>query len=489
MKPKEDLRELIYNQDRKIDNLINRLKNNKAISETNKQLLLDFREKSRSKHLSKCRIEIQLQSLYRIAPYAPDDLKKATQKDVEKIMAEILDKHYSPWTIETIKAVLKSFFRWMRDVPKTDPAPIEVRWIERCTPPNKLSKEDLITEEDLTKMINSTPNTMHKGAMSSLHEGAIRPGSEFLGMRIKDVSFFEDYAVIRVRGKMEKKNGDREVYLVRSHDLLRAWVDNHPFKNDPEHPLWIVTTDMKKRIRPEEHKGICWNCGRQNDLEKLLHPEQQVSSNGRTDPLCSRCEANLNLEKLYGKVISLKYLNKILKEAAKKAGIKKRIYGYLFRHSGATILYGTIGEALAKRVMGHSADTRCARVYNHLNNDDLLDGVKRANGLPEDEKKIEPTGVCPKCSHPNGYGAATCSRCGMCLSLEAAIEVKIKEEDELEYKARSKKLLDFVENNPRLLKTLGEELEKAQAAGNTADSKEPPSITQVCGKDKIGNAV
>ncbi|MBU4246457.1 MAG: hypothetical protein KKE71_05415, partial [Nanoarchaeota archaeon] len=106
MKPKEDLRELIYNQDRKIDNLINRLKNNKAISETNKQLLLDFREKSRSKHLSKCRIEIQLQSLYRIAPYAPDDLKKATQKDVEKIMAEILDKHYSPWTIETIKAVL-----------------------------------------------------------------------------------------------------------------------------------------------------------------------------------------------------------------------------------------------------------------------------------------------------------------------------------------------------------------------------------------------
>jgi integrase len=62
---------------------------------------------------------------------------------------------------------------------------------------------------------------------------------------------------------------------------------------------------------------------------------------------------------------------KRLKTMAKHAGIGKRIYPHLFRHSRATFLAGYLTEAQLCAFMGWTISSAMPRVYVHLNGQDL----------------------------------------------------------------------------------------------------------------------
>ncbi|MGQ9782137.1 MAG: tyrosine-type recombinase/integrase [Nitrososphaeria archaeon] len=81
------------------------------------------------------------------------------------------------------------------------------------------------------------------------------------------------------------KTGSRKILLVHSVPLIKAWLERHPSKDNPEAWLWC---------------GI----GYTNKNSMLTHQS----------------------------------LKKILVECARRAGIKKHVYPHLFRHSRATEL-------------------------------------------------------------------------------------------------------------------------------------------------------
>ena len=95
----------------------------------------------------------------------------------------------------------------------------------------------------------------------------------------------------------------------------------------------------------------------------------------------------------------LQALKRLRKNIAKKVNIKPRVdkkgnksskvHAYLFRHSRGTALYKDreIGEALAKKFMGHAPDSKMAAVYNHLNDEDVLDAIKQKHNLEEEKKE------------------------------------------------------------------------------------------------------
>ncbi|MDE1863685.1 MAG: tyrosine-type recombinase/integrase [Thaumarchaeota archaeon] len=73
------------------------------------------------------------------------------------------------------------------------------------------------------------------------------------------------------------------------------------------------------------------------------------------------------------RVFPLKYeaARKQISVLAKKAGIQKRIYPHLFRHSRATHLAGYLKEAQLCAHMGWTVGSQMARIYVHLNGSDL----------------------------------------------------------------------------------------------------------------------
>ncbi len=67
---------------------------------------------------------------------------------------------------------------------------------------NRKLPEEILTEEDIRKMINAAYNTRDKAIVSVLYESGCRVG-EFLCMKIKNVQFDRYGAIIVVCGKQD----------------------------------------------------------------------------------------------------------------------------------------------------------------------------------------------------------------------------------------------------------------------------------------------
>ncbi|MFH1472444.1 MAG: site-specific integrase [Nanoarchaeota archaeon] len=417
----QEMREAIYKHERKLQLLMKRIENNGSISPRNRELMMQFWKSTVARRLSKSRQEIILQSLLRFSAVSLVDWDKAEKKDIENIMAELQKQNLAETTIATMIAVLKSFWRWMHNLESSDKLPDTVRWL-KCgdtLKTSKLTKKDLLTPEDIIKMIDSTSDLQTKALVSSHYEASNRCG-ETLSAKVGSITFFEDYATYTVEFG---KTGKGEKVILQSFDLLRSWVEAHPFRHDLDHPLWIITSHMRKNRSPEEHKGVCWKCHKKTDLASAKKEIIKINKKDHEAIVCVHCGVDLNLEDLYGNPITLHYMLKIIKTAAKRAGIKKRVYSYLCRHSSGTFYYETLGEALAKKQMLHAPNTKMAGIYNHMNLESLVAGRKQAVGI-ENKTDKESNGVCWKCHHPNGYGASMCSKCSAPLNLEAAVNVK-----------------------------------------------------------------
>ena len=309
----------------------------KDIIPVNREHILRFISSLNAQGLTSFRQLGYVTKLKTLSSLCPKDFKEYTKQDIENVMSDLRrvkpnskTNVYSPHSINSFISGLKTFFRWMYDCEKGDPTPKIVSWLEKKKIPNNLRKEDLLTFDEVKRMCNATTNVMHKALIMCLYEGGMRAG-ELRSMTIRDVIFTTDYEVeITVRGKMEKTQGDRIIYLYKSYNALKSWVDMHPSNHDINAPLWINTTNRKGR---------------------------------------------------YGVVIKHDNLNFIIKNLSKNAGIEKRVFPHLFRHSRATELYDEVGEAIAKDFLGHSPDSAMASVYKHFNHDNIRDAMRKNNGI------------------------------------------------------------------------------------------------------------
>jgi integrase/recombinase XerD len=72
---------------------------------------------------------------------------------------------------------------------------------------------------------------------------------------------------------------------------------------------------------------------------------------------------------------------KRLKTLSKRAGIIKRIYPHLFRHSRATFLAGYLTEAQLCAYLGWTISSAMPRIYVHLNGHDIDEALTRVPAL------------------------------------------------------------------------------------------------------------
>ena len=423
----EDIQDDIFDFNRLSDRLVSKLNKDRNVSERNRELILEFKDHCLARGLSKARVTMYLRFLHKIARLLDKDFrsedknKEAQRKDIEKVMAHIEKKRYSENTKTTYKKLLKVFYKWLHGLEKYDRAPEIVRWMECKNYMSKLKKEDLLTEKEVRAMIRATNNIMHKALISVFYEGALRP-EELLTMQIRDVCLNKDHVKLMVRGKMRYVQGDRPVFLIRSYNLLKDWVYSHPFNENKAHPMWVNTTCIKYKKRD-----------------------------------------------LYGKVMSLANLSKTIKNIAVKAGVKTytavngkgekkvkvRVFPYLFRHSRATYYLKRYGGTITKKMLGHSPNSKTTQVYDHLNDEDTLDVMRKKSGLKTPEEEDKEFDVCPRCKHPLGFDETlSCPMCNAPLNIEGLLKVKEEEQNKEDKFRKLLKLAEIMERSPEIMKIL-----------------------------------
>jgi len=345
----------------------------KEYKKANSELMQKFFEDCYANGLSESRVRKYRATLRNLSAIIGKPFTEATKEDLKRAVARIEKSNYSEWTKHDYKVSIKKFWKWLKQT--EDFYPEEVRWIKTTIRRVKEKfPEELLTPEEVKKMIESADNIRDKSLISVLYESGCRVG-ELLAMRMKDVSFEGPACSIRLTGK----TGTRRVLLVTSTPYLANWISHSPLRKDPNAFVWI-------------------SIGTKNHCKRLKYE-------------------------------SVRYL---LKGAAEKAGINKKVNPHNFRHSRATFLANKLTEAQMCAYLGWVQGSDMPRVYVHLSGRDVDNAILEMHGLKkpdESEKQKERSNKrCEICGQVNEFEAKICRRCARPLDIESALEIQKKEE-------------------------------------------------------------
>ncbi len=386
----------VHKYGKRLERKITSIKEDKELSTHNRKKILEFQNHCIADGIGNARVLRYLNDLPKLAILLKKDFEKATKKDIENVLAAMEKEPLAPRTKLDFKVTVKKFYKWLNG---GEEYPESVRWVKTGEKRNNNKlPEDLLTEEEVKKMILITNHPRDRAIISVLWESGCRIG-ELIHIQIKHI-VFEDLVT---RVMLNGKTGMRRVPLIDSTPYLAEWINNHPFKDDPEAPLWVG-----------------------------------IGAVGRD------------------KILEYASIRKMLTQTAKKAGIKKKVNPHNFRHSRATMLAKNLTEAQMNQYMGWVKGSDMPATYVHLSGRDVDEAILKLRGMKPKEDKIESTLApkkCPRCGLSNKATGKFCSRCGGILDIQTAVSMQeeIKRRDE-----KFSKLLQDEETQKYLVKKMME---------------------------------
>lgn len=239
--------------------------------------------------------------------------------------------------------------------------------IKRSQSDRKLP-EDLLTPLEIEKMIDYSLSLRDKAYIATLYETGAREG-EIEELQIKHVNFDEHGAVVTIP---KGKTGSRRNRVVFAAGYLRHWLEVHPRKDNRDAWLWASSY--------EPDKCLCYST-----------------------------------------------IRDMLLRTAQRAGIQKKVYPHLFRHSRATYIAQHLTEQQMKVALGWTPNSPMASIYVHLSGKDLDKAILKMNGIEtggaEQDDALR-TIKCPRCKEIQDKKAAFCFKCGLPLTQEATATVE-----------------------------------------------------------------
>jgi integrase/recombinase XerD len=317
-----------------------------------------------------------------VTEYNLEDLEKITVEQVKEIVVNIMRKHgrngQESWYSQDTKKQLKHIIRFAktgsRFVPDTGELS-ELNFIKVRTPKDKLAREDLPTDDDCKELLRACGNSPMDKAMLAVHMEAGTRIKELLSMQIKHVVTDEYGAMIAVDGK----TGARKIRIVSSVPYLVKWINAHPYRDDPNHALFISTRNTTIMGCPLSYHGF----------------------------------------------------NQRLKKFCRIAGITKRIHSHLFRHREITKLAGKLTEPEQRIRHGWSKSSSMPSRYSHLNNQDVdnkmlqIMGIKK-KAVEEESQFIE----CQYCHIKHPIDTKYCETCAKPLDVVEAEKLQRESKEE-----------------------------------------------------------
>jgi len=322
--------------------------------------------------------------------------KEATAKDLEEFVLNyenrqpaLKSKQVGPQARNLVINIVRLFYKWLyRDEIGGGYPPCVARLKELIVRPRLdersrvKSSYDLLSDQDLAALLRACEDASNplevkrnQAIIAVLYESGCRV-SEIVNLKNKDVVRTDYGFKITVEGK----TGRRTVPLIESAPYLLEWAEVHPRGDDPEAPLFPSLTTNH-----------------------------------------------------FGEKLNRRSINKIIKGLAQKAGIKKRVYPHLFRHTRATELTAYVNESYLRQICGWSRMSPTPAFYIHLSGRDVEREILRIHGLvpPQELKPILSKRKCPTCEHENDPHRLYCEACGAPLKAGAVVLRELSEAHEV----------------------------------------------------------
>lgn len=265
-------------------------------------------------------------------------------------------------------------------------------------------KIEQITEEEFTRMYEAADNDQMRAMLSILYEAGPRSG-ELLTCCIKDVVIYDDYAELNVTGK----TGQGTLILIRSRADLIRHLQSHPLRDYPEAPLWYMWT----------RRGL--------------------------------------------RALSYGAFRMRIKRLAEKAGIKRRIWPHLFRHTAATEKASFLTDREMCIAFRWSTNSKMPARYAHLAQRAVKEKIlaQYIDGHILEQRKKQRCWRCGEILHEK---VKYCPRCGAPTSYSETYDVAVKRRE-------ADELMNVLVQHPRVRQVIFEVLKEIYGS----DPQQPSS--------------
>lgn len=380
------------------------------VPKENKEAIIRFDNRLQCGYKSRINYMVAFKCFLKHAPYKEFQFYK---RDDFNNWLKVLELRYKPNTATSYIDDVERLFQFVLDLEEDETPPcmkgIKRPRIDLREREQRLS-ENLLDKSQILKLIRMTSNKKYQAIIMTGFDGALRK-SEIMNIYIKeDMEIFEDHIVLTVR---DSKGGTTDpVTLVDSVPYIKAWLSEHPFY-----------------------------VGENTPLRTPLWPRDRI-------PLYKNVEIDGQKTK---KIFPLKpwIVEWILSMLTQKAGIKRKIWPHLLRHSKISSMLNDEGYTISE-VQHHARHRSIAStmLYLHLKkNHNLKNKMLEKAGKLKIDKKVgenpfKPI-LCQRCSEENVPTNKFCLRCGWDFSKDLR---QVKMEDEKEILAKN--FMTFIANNP-----------------------------------------
>lgn len=368
---------------------LKRLESSDKITQQHKEKIFKFLELVNAQGRSPATKRNIIWTLMTIGEILGKPFEDANYDDIVRVVGAIENRYQSKKSKKALKADIRRFYKWLRQTPDYPP---EVSWIKldyKIDSETNIKPEDLLSDEEVDALANASLNPRDVALIYMLRESGCRIG-ELLSLRIKHIKFDNMGVVLHVP---VGKTGRRRVRLTGKHTKeFLNWLDNHPYKSDPDAFVWI-----------------------------------SFSGNSKNRQL-TYCGAEILLKRLAVKAGLGKWLGgdgrKIMGEY-----VGRPVNPHNFRHTRATelLIKKKIPEAIVNKCMGWKDGSRMPQLYTHFNEDDMDDAILEAEGIdPRSVEKLEPinTKICTNCGEINTILSHFCKKCNSLLDLSLSWKQK-----------------------------------------------------------------
>jgi len=327
---------------------------------------------------------------------APDGfrLPGATEAELKELLARLNRSDYAEASKHKHRSTIKKFYK-VENGGREHPEKVQFFTVTRKKP-TTVTREDLFTDDELTRLYQAFSMTRDRAFTKVMYETAARP-EEMLSRNIGDFLANEQGDFLSLEGI--KNTPDRTNQLIRAGRTVREWLSEHPLGgelgsiDDPSVPLWVKTGNQD-----------CIHCGelpRHHDADHEHEPD-------------------------HGDRMTYSTYYKQFKDACENAGIPaNKRQPYKLRHTRLTEVATFMGYEQLNKFAGWEPGSDRAKIYVHLNNDDVNQTIRDHYGLTTDETETEAS-ICAICGTENQHGHTECRTCGRPLSLEDGVDQSSK---------------------------------------------------------------
>ncbi len=305
-------------------------------------------------------IEGYLNTLNKVTSKVKKPFSEITIEDLLPILESWQD--FSSATVHSWRAKLRAFLRW-ESGNRHDPRAEKIRTTSYVSP---ITLDDLLTEEEITKLREAAKDDPRNLAMVDFHLlWGPRP-SESTKLRLQDVIVEEDYITVNIP---QTKTISRPVPIplakvsvlknpifldsaLNCYVSLTNWLNVHPgFPDHLEYPLWPSNHNPQKALTNYSMRSVFYRLG-------------------------------------------------------KAAGLSKPVSTYTLRRTAYNRFRGLDRETLCTGFGWKPGSKMPTEVYNKLRPQDYLETLVQGN---EDNKRD--ISVCPECKKDNPKDKAFCVWC------------------------------------------------------------------------------